>query len=176
MHGGKAPAVAAKALERDLRARQEALVNKLGLTVETTPADAILECIAYAAGELEYYRGLVQTLHPGFTHADEHGRVVYGIVNPTFHGSGRVTGDGQPHPYVRLYHEASDRLFHVCATALKLGVEEHRVRLRAAQVQVLRNAFLESLTAVGLSDQQIEKASAIFAEHLRRQIAYGEAA
>lgn len=175
-HGGSAPAVRAKAAERLEQQRQRAAAARLGCPSEVDPADALLALIYEAAGNVEFYRSLVAELptHPAADSPvpDGEGGVTWqrgepGIYGRTYHQSGIPTGEAKPHVLVTLYDAERDRLAQLTATALKLGLDERRVRLAEADARRLFTAVSAALHRAALTGEQQEAFRAALAAELR---------
>jgi len=146
----------------------------LGIPVETTPADALLEEVAEAKGNVTFYRRLIQELptHPEpdvFVVEDGEGywqRGATGIYGPTYHVSGIPTGEAKAHILVQLYNDERKRLRDASEGALKAGVEERRVRIAEADAERIMDALVGAAIAMGLGDR-LEELRAQFIAHLR---------
>jgi hypothetical protein len=171
-------------------ARQECVT--LGIPVETTPADALMEEVWEACGNVAFYRGLVQALptHPapdlyidpadiaeeGLVdpppEADEKGhweRGEIGIYGPTYHVSGIPTGEAKEHILVRLYNEERKRKLDAAAAALRAGVDERRLRIAEADAERIMSSQMAAFKAMGLADRLEE-----FRGHFARFLAAGD--
>lgn len=141
-HGGRAPQVRAAAARR--LALGEALdeLRSLGRPIEIDPAEAMLEMVYEAAGNVAVYRALVRSLDTRIDHKpghiqgkdeevddawrDELGRGIAGRVDPS-------NWKAAPHIWVTLYDEERERLVRFCKLARDAGVDERRVQLAEAQ-------------------------------------------
>lgn len=159
LHGGSVPNHQAKAT-RELAQRA---CMRLGIPVEINPADALLHAVWEAAGNVEFYRQLVEELeaHPeeGEYSEDSEGKTRYrpgkrGIYGETYHISGIPTGEATVHVLVQLYNEERDRLVKYSSEALRAGVEERRVRLAESEARVLFAAVGFALSEANLSLEQ----------------------
>ncbi len=171
-HGGASPTHQAKAT-RELAQRA---CMKLGIPVETNPAEALLHAVWEAAGNVEFYRQLIQELeaHPeeGQYSEDSEGKTHYrpgkrGIYGETYHISGIPTGEATVHVLVQLYNEERDRLVKYSSEALRAGVEERRVKLAESEARVLFGAVMAALAEADLSFQQQESVRRSIAMRLR---------
>lgn len=154
MHGsGTKAARAAGAKQIQLRKTEDkarAAVVALGIKRTDDPITAMLDLIYWTAGEVDYWRSKVTAL-------EDHA-LLWGKVK-TEEGieKGEVTDitteqAGPPVEYVML-ERASDRLAKYCADALRIGIEERRVRLVEAQGAALFQAsrtILDRMLAVAL--------------------------
>ena len=148
LHGGNMPNHI-KHAQREI-VKQEAL--KLGLSVEVDPATAIIQLVWQCAGDLAFYRSLV-----------ERENLLQVETGPG--GSSKVT----PHPWTVLYHQAEDRLANVSQAALRAGVEERRVRLAERDATAIFAAIQVALGALGVSDADVQRFRALFSAELDRQ-------
>ena len=147
-HGGNTPTHRQQAQREVIK--QEAL--KLGLSVEVDPATAIIQLVWQCAGDLAFYRSLV-----------ERENLLQVETGPG--GSSKVT----PHPWTVLYHQAEDRLANVSQAALRAGVEERRVRLAERDATAIFAAIQVALGALGVSDADVQRFRALFSAELDRQ-------
>jgi hypothetical protein len=167
-------------------ARQEC--DRLGVPIQVDPAEALILEVWEAAGNVAFYRQLVQELptHPEPDHyvtpdfkeeglidplpeGDEEPHWVRGkpgVYGPTYHQSGIPTGEAKPHVLVQLYNDERKHLVSVAAAALKAGVEERRVRMAESDATQILGAQVKALVAMGLSDR-LEEFRAHFVSALR---------
>jgi hypothetical protein len=152
----------------------------LGIPVETTPADALIDEVKEAKGNVVFYRHLIQELptHPepdvfvGSEDSEGHWeRGATGVYGLTYHVSGIPTGEAKPHVLVQLYNDERKRLRDACEGALKAGVEERRVRIAETDAERIMDAHMKTFTAMGLADR-MEEFRAIFAANLRDEPAH----
>ena len=168
-------------------ARQEC--DRLGVPIQVDPGEALIREVWEAAGNVAFYRQLVQELptHPepdeyvvpdvkeeGLIDAPPDGerdahwvRGTPGVYGPTYHQSGIPTGEAKPHILVQLYNDERKHLVSVAAAALKAGVEERRVRMAESDATMILGAQVKALVAMGLSDR-LEEFRAQFVTALRR--------
>lgn len=134
----------------------------LGIPIETTPADALIQEVWEACGNVEFYRGLVQELrtHPEpdvFVTDDDDGghweRGEAGMYGRTYHVSGLPTGEAKEHILLRLYNDERKRKLEASAAALRAGVDERRVRLAEADATWITAAQVKQLELMGLADR-----------------------
>lgn len=175
-HGGSTPNHRrSAAIELQRRA-----CDRLGIPVppeEGDPGALLLGAVREAAGNVEFYRSLVEELpthpEPGRWETDATGIRYFrqgdpGVYGPTYHQSGIPTGEAKPHILVVLYNEERDRLVRYSKEALAAGVEERRIRLEEADARDLMTAFSKGIHAAKLSPEQTEVLRREFANHLRR--------
>ena len=132
---------------------------RLGLKIDTTPADALVNEVLEAAGNVSFYRALIQDLptHPGadvYVVEDETrghwDRGEPGIYGRTYHVSGLPTGEGKPHVLLQLYNDERKRLVEASTAALRAGVDERRLRLIEDDVSTIMAAQTRALDESGL--------------------------
>jgi hypothetical protein len=136
--------------------------SALGISIQTSPLEAMLSDLAECYGNVAFYRRLVQELptHPTSAKREEvvggedDGEVKWsegtaGVYAPTYHMSGVPTGEAKPHVLVGLYNEERDRLRAVYTTALKLGIEDRQVKLAEQQGRLMADAVRGILTELG---------------------------
>jgi hypothetical protein len=133
-----------------------------------------------AAGNVAFYRGLVQALPthpaddvlvPAVTVENEDGTTEIvaqhwergdpGIYGRTYHVSGIPTGEAKPHVLVVLYNDERKRLKDACDSALRAGVEERHLRIAEADAARITMAFGQAFEVMGLS-KRIEEFHAAF--------------
>jgi hypothetical protein len=168
LHGGSTPNHE-KAAQTEI-ARRECVA--LGVPIDTTPADALMDEVREACGNVAFYRELIQALptHPA---ADvlvpeailqnEDGTTTVmpahwergepGIYGRTYHVSGIPTGEAKPHVLLQLYNEERKRKLDASAAALRAGIEERRVRIAEADAERIETANVKAFAAMGLADR-----------------------
>ena len=156
----------------------------LGIPVETTPAEALIQEVWEACGNVEFYRGLIQglpthpaadVLVPAVVMSNEDGSVETipqhwergepGIYGRTYHVSGIPTGEAKPHVLLQLYNDERKRKLEASAAALRAGVDERRVRLAEADATWITAAQVQAFEAMGLAGR-IEEFRGFFNAHL----------
>ena len=163
-HGGGAPQVRTAAIRRTEAGRIRREVERLGTPIETDPEEALLNELWETVGNIEKYRAMIQELpdHPepdqiiGFDDKTEkpiYERGAAGIYGRTYHLSGVPTGEAKPNVLVQMYNEERKHLLAVTGTAIRLGIEERRVRLEEGRANEVFRAITDSLTAMGLVDR-----------------------
>ena len=166
LHGGRSPQ--GELSGQLVLARQEATVMGRPLPIE--PHEAILQCIAIAAGEVRYASERIAELDLG----DAVGPVVTTHVRPLRHEKGADSTDETVqeirheapalHIWITTRRQAMDRLVQYSATALKAGVEERRVRVAENVGQALADAIRGILTELGVASDP--RTPAIVRKHL----------
>ncbi len=159
-------------------ARRECVA--LGLPIETTPADALMEEVREACGNVAFYRQLIQELpthpEPDEYVAGEDGdghweRGEPGIYGRTYHVSGIPTGEAKPHVLLQLYNDERKRKLDASSAALRAGIEERQVRIAEADAERIEMANMRAFAAMGLADRLEE-----FRGHFYRFLADDEPA
>jgi hypothetical protein len=175
LHFGNTAAEERKAQE--IVARREC--DMLGVPVEVDPGEALILELWEAAGNVAFYRQLVQQLptHPipakriEVIGGPEDGEVEYepaksGIYAPTFHVSGRATGEAKPHILVQLYNDERKHYAAIAAAALRAGVEERRLRMAEEDAGKIFGAQVKALVRMGMGDR-LEEFRLAFVDALR---------
>ena len=156
-HGGRAVQVR-DAADRNLLERQvRAEADRLGVPIEVDPAEALLALIYEAAGNVTFYRAQVAQLEA------EEGRLYVAL----HHESGVPSGEAKPHVLVRMYDAERDRLAGLIANALKLGLDERRVRLAEADASRLFGVIITAIADAGLTPDQGDGLRRAIAARLR---------
>lgn len=162
-HGGAAPQVRAARLRRAQEAEAARQVATLGLPVDITPTDALLQEVQWTAGHVQWLRIKVQE-------QDEQA-LVWGMTAESEKDSdknGRETSftmSATASIWYELYAKERAHLVAVCSAALKAGVEERKVRLAESQgdlvVAVIRrilDGLYAALLTAGLTTDQLADA------------------
>ena len=136
--------------------------DRLGIAIEVSPVEAILNAVYEAAGNVEFYRSLVAQLpthpEPDTLEYDDKGKAHWtpgeaGIYGRTYHVSGIPTGEAKKNILVQMYDEERDRLAKYVHEAVTLGIEERRVNLEENRAVEVFRAVTLALTAMGLEDR-----------------------
>lgn len=167
MHGGSSPQSRAKR-ERFL-AEQKASreVHRLAQPITTDPAQALLDLVSSAAGEVSYWRARVDEIQD----RDEK-RLTSGLTKIT---EGKDRGGVTTLRTVetvaaieyRMWTAAQDRLAQYATAALRAGVEERRVRLAEDQGALVAQVIRRILDRLDLSEWQAEMVGSVVPEELR---------
>lgn len=178
-HGGST-AAQSKAAEVEIARRE---CDRLGIPVEIDPGEALMQELWETAGNVAFYRALVQQLptHPEpdvfvTGGADDAGdytlahweRGAPGVYGRMYHESGLPTGEARPHVLVTLYNAERKHLTDVATAALRAGVEERRVRMAEADAARIFGAQVAALAAIGMGDR-LDDFRRAFADALRRR-------
>jgi len=167
VHGGRAPQVKAAAARRLAEQAAQQAVRTLGLPVDISPTEALLEEVRWTAGHVAWLRSRVQELaeepthrHVSFDGEDEdlletpgqRGALTWGTTRVKSGGDDAgTTQEAKPSVWYELYGRERAHLIRVCSEAIRAGVEERRVRLAEQQGDLLALAIRQILDAFGLS-------------------------
>ena len=167
MHGGSSPQSRAKR-ERFLAEQKAAReVHRLAQPIDTDPAQALLDLVSSAAGEVAYWRARVDEIQD----RDEK-RLTSGLTKIT---EGKDRGGVTTLRTVetiaaieyRMWIDAQERLARYATAALRAGVEERRVRLAEDQGALVAQVIRRILDRLDLSEWQAEMVGSIVPEELR---------
>lgn len=120
-HGGASPQAMAKAQQRQAAASALVAVQTLGLPLDVTPTEALLNELRWTAGHVEWLRQKLQA-------------------------EGEVPVDQSAYYY--LYTKERDHLVKVGAAAVKAGVEERRIEIEEQQAMLIADVLRRILDAV----------------------------
>lgn len=180
MHGGKNPRAIEAAARRVQHAAAVEAVQTLGLPVDISPTEALLQEVQWTAGHVHWLRGKVAELNErdlvwGTTRTeteiggtlriglDEDGDVDSVGSVP----SNKVIQTAAPSLWYDLYERERKHLVNVCTAALKAGVEERRVRLAESQGDLVATAIRRILDALGLTPDQQALVGTVVPRELR---------
>lgn len=170
MHGGSAKQSRAAATRRNEEAAALDAVRTLGLPIDISPTEALLEEVRWTAGHVQWLRQQVQQLDAEPTHtatdlttgedagfASPSGRsaLVWGTTKVKTGGEDRgTTQEAKPSIWYAMYVTERKHLVEVCQAAIRAGVEERKVRLAEQQGDLVAGAIrgiLEALYAALLA-------------------------
>lgn len=132
LHGGMAPQVQAAAKRRLEAQAATADLARMGVSIETTPIEALEAMLFEAAGNVVVLRELAAAMDKPL--AVEQGP---GGAKKLVH-----------HPLVTLYNEERDRLARLSEACIKLGLDERRVNLAENHVERLFKAVTGALATL----------------------------
>lgn len=166
IHGGatkRAKAKASRVLETTAAIQA---TQQLGLKLDTTPQQALLDEVQRAAGMVAYYGQRVAEI------ADQdHTRLVNGITKVEqregFQAGTTKTVEAATNVWLRLWNEERDRLTRVAAAAIKAGIEERRVQLAEQQGALIADAIRRILNRLNLTPEQLTLVGTVVPEELR---------
>lgn len=190
MHGGASPQARAAAARRLAEEAARAAVVTLGLPVDISPTEALLEEVRWTAGHVAWLRERVQELDQQVTHIVEpedddgeaelmshhpnHARhgLIWGTTKVVDKGSGAEPGTdtteaATPSIWYQLYTQERAHLVTVSAAALRAGVEERRVRLAEQQGDLVAAVIRRILHALDLTPEQTARVPEIVPRELR---------
>lgn len=165
VHGGRAPQVKAAAARRLAEQAAQRAVRTLGLQVDVSPTEALLEEVRWTAGHVAWLRDRVQELAEEPTHRfdgedediletpGQRGALTWGTTKVKTGGDDAgTTQEAKPSVWYELYTRERTHLIKVCGAAIRAGAEERRVRLAEQQGDLLALALRRILGAFGLAD------------------------
>lgn len=167
-HGGRATDAKRKAAGRvaqaEAAARLERAVVTLGLPINVSPTDALLNEVQMTAGHVAWLRSKVQELDPD--------ALVWGTTEHKSKTGGEDWGETRvekaaPSVWYELYSRERDRLIKVCAEAIRAGIEERRVQLAEQQGALVAEAIRRILDDLQLTPEQTARVGDIVPRHLR---------
>jgi len=181
-HGANTANARAAGQRRLAEAEATRQVATLGLPVDISPTEALLQEVQWTAGHVHWLRSKVQELDQQVTHILEpedddgerelfsrhpnHARhgLIWGTSKVTDKRSSDTTGidtieTATPSVWYVLYAKERQHLVAVCAAALKAGVEQRRVALAESQgllvsdaMRRILDAMLTALITAGMAD------------------------
>ncbi len=143
-HGGTAPQVKAKAAERYQTMQSEQAARRLGLLVDISPQQALIDEVQRSAGMVCFYQARIDQI------ADEMGI------------------DALPAaPWLDLMDRERDRLVRASSAALKAGIDERTVRLAEQQGALVAACIKRILVRLNLTAAQNDLVPVVVPEELR---------
>lgn len=155
-HGGRTPNALRGAEQRLAAKRIEDARLSLGVPIDVSPTEAMLDLIREAAGNVVFYRARIQHLDqlvgpapplPPLASDDttapaaELHAAIAGRVDP-------ANWKAERHVLVRMYDDERDKLARWCKDARQMGVEEHRLELEQERGRQLAAVIEGTLTAL----------------------------
>lgn len=110
-------------------------LHKLGVELPEHPPLALLRALRIANGELEYWRSKVMELGPGLLVGNPVSTVERPLdlgkdgENPEILVTERREAPPEAHVYLKLMHEAQDRVVKYSAIALRANIEQKKIDL-----------------------------------------------
>jgi hypothetical protein len=157
-HGGGAPQVRTSSARRLQATQATQILTRLGVTIEVAPLEALEAMLWESAGNVAVLRELVGALEPVSTRQGDWERGIEGrdgIYGPTYHESGKPTGEAKPHVLVVMYNEERDRLAKLAEACAKLGIDERRVRLAESQARDLFESVTRALSVIPVEHRDV---------------------
>lgn len=177
-HGGAAPQVKKAAARRLAIAEAKRMVALAG--VDMDPLEHLLDSLhrAYqlvlvwstmvadlddaSADEMHDIRGSLNYTAAPFDSPNE----LHVTTNERLLGF-NYKGEAQLHPFVTAHERALDRHAKIAKQCLDAGIDERRMRMTEAQVDLAQRAFEGMLEEMGLTHVQRQEARQAYARHLR---------
>lgn len=164
-HGASVPRVRAAAARRLEQQAAEAAVITYGLPLEITPTEALIAEVQWSAGHVAWLREKVRQIDGG--DALVWGRTEHrNKTGGEDHGTTDVE-QAKPSIWLELYLRERKHMVEVCATALKAGVEERRVKLAEQQGDLVAGVIRSILDDLALTPEQEAKVAESAPRHLR---------
>lgn len=158
-HGGAAPNVRASAAERLARESAEKELHKFGVKVVVDPAEELLDLIAHTAGYVRFLRTRVDML--------EHQDMGWGVSREKHGGEDDgITYEAKPNVWIQMLEHWSDRHARLLVEALKLNLDERRVRVAEAQGNAIVRVLDGVLAELG-HDPNDTNTAQVVARHLK---------
>lgn len=158
-HGAGAPQVREAAGRRVqeivLRAQAASTLDKLGVSIETTPIEALEAMLYEAAGAVAVLRAMVNQLPQDRWYGD------------LFHENGSPTGKAVLHVLIVMHAEERDRLAKLAEACAKLGLDQRRLELAEAQVSRLVDAVNAAMADIGMPKALMDRFRQAIARRLR---------
>ena len=162
-HGGAAPQVIAAAQRRIALAEAQKAAETLGLLIDISPEQALLDEVQRCAGMVAFYQARV-----GEIAADSFNGLVWGRTREKHGGDDYgTTEEAKPNIWLQLFNEERDRLTRTCAAAIRAGIEERRVKLAESQGALIAGTIRRILVRLNLSDDQQVLVGTVVPEELR---------
>lgn len=158
-HGGAAPQVRAVADRRITEAAAARELAALGLPVDVSPSEALLEEVRWTAGHVRWIRLKLQDLGVGHEHLNGTHPLVWGetkIVEKeaTKHPGTDTTSEAGVTVWYEMYLKERQHLVAASTAALRAGVEERRVALAEQQGDLVADVIQAILADLHLSASQ----------------------
>ena len=166
IHGGstaRAKAAAARNVETQ-RARDAA--NQLGIPLEVSPQQALLDEVQRAAGMVAYYGQRVTEIAEQDTN-----RLVNGVTKVEQRDGAQSqtskTVEATTNVWLQLWNEERDRLARVANLAIRAGIEERRVQLAESQGALIADVIRRILGRLNLTPDQYDLVGEVVPQELR---------
>lgn len=138
----------------------------MGKPLPIHPIDAILQCVSIAAGEVQYASDRIAELREDTAVGPEVSTRPLKLEKGAEDRTERVEDHGPVtlNIWIKVRHDAMDRLAHYSKVALAAGVAERQIRLAEQQAQLIATAVRGILTDLGVANRP--DAPAIVRRHL----------
>lgn len=158
-HGGRTAQVRASAAERLVREAAEKELHKFGIAVKVDPAEELLDLIAHTAGYVRFLRTRVDMI--------EHEDMVWGMSREKSGGEDfGTTYEAKPNVWIQMLEHWTDRHARLLVEALKLNLDERRVKLAEAQGNAMMRVLDGVLAELGHDPNNTHTATVV-ARHLK---------
>lgn len=160
-HGGRAPQNKAAAAKRLVEAEAVKSMRRFGEPIEVNATEALLDTVRWTAGYVAWLREKVASVE---SDAD----LVWGITRDKSEGDDRgVTMEAKPNVWLQLLETWHDKLVKVCTEAIRVGIEERRVRLAESEGALIAEVIRGILDDLHLSPEQQALVSEVVPRRLR---------
>jgi hypothetical protein len=158
-HGGDIPQVRAAAAERIAKKEAEAELKRFGVKVVVDPGEELLDLIAHTAGYVRFLRTRVdQLMHEDMT---------WGVSRVKEGGEDYgTTYEAKPNVWIQMLDHWTEKHSRLLVEALKLRLDERRVKIAEAQGDALIRVLDGVLAELGHNPHDVKTAE-IVAKHLR---------
>ena len=137
--------------------------DALGLLIEISPEQALLDEVQRCAGMVAFYQARME--EQAAVSFDD---LVWGHTKSKLGGEDAgETYEAKPSVWLLLWNEERDRLVKVCAAALRAGIEERRVKLAEQQGILVAAVIRRILTRLNLNETQLGLVATVVPEELR---------
>lgn len=164
MHLGK------KARDVIAEAAVRTLVQTYGRRIDTTPTEALLAEVQWTAGHVAWLRARVQEIESDalVEATDAEHPLVWGVTKEKTGGDDYgITKEAAPNIWLRLYQQERTHLAKVCTDAIRVGIEERRVRLAEQQGELVAQVIRAILADLQLTPEQLARVPEVVPRHLR---------
>lgn len=172
LHGGSTPTHGIGAARKAARRRMEASGVVMGLPMDLSPEEALTTCVRIAAGEVAYASARVAELTP-----DKAVDVKKQLrMHEELDKFGEVhelrdaikTNDAEVNVWIKVRHEALDRLARYSKMALDAGVAERQVRISEVLGEQLGSLMASVLGELNLTKAQAKIAPGVVTKYLMK--------
>lgn len=158
-HGGASPQIRRRIQEDKIREVAERELKQFGRKVVVDPADELLDLIAHTAGYVRFLRTKVDEL--------DHLDMGWGLSRQKEGGEDfGTTYEAKPNVWIQMLSEWSDKHSRLLVEALKLKLDERRVKIAEAQGNAIIAVLDGVLIELGHNPNDVRTAD-IVAKHLR---------
>lgn len=166
IHGAGTAKAKAKAAANLQAAAAVQLANRIGVKIEVSPQQALLDEVHRTAGMVAFYQEQVQNIV-----GDDPDLLVRSITK-TEETQARyamtvTTTESVAHMWLQLYNAERVRLVQAAAAAVRAGVEERRVELAEQQGQLMVTVIRAILARLHLNPEQQALVPTVVPEELR---------